>query len=468
MSLWGIAVRSIRQRGVASLLTIISMSLGVALIVAVLIVYGVIQESFRNAASGYNFIVGKKGSPLELVLNTVYFQGRPNEPLPWSYYKTFLPGGSRSDVVEVAVPYCLGDNYEGHRVVGTTPELFTAVEYAQGKKYQFAAGRNFGQAAALAAGEKLPEKKPTQVQADDDDTPMPHVHSTPPFFNEAVIGSQVARHTGLKVGESFKPAHGLDADPTLPPHEHDPVKIVGLLAPTGTPNDRAIFMNIEGFYLLDGHSKSGGHHHGGPLPEEDREVTAVLVRTKSDEEFAPMVPLLVKELNEGNEAQAVAPRAEISRLIDNIIGPILMLLLAVACLIVFVAGLGVVVSIYNSMNERRREIAVMRSLGAGRSTVLAVVLLESLLLALAGGLLGFVIGHGLPILAGPALLDYTGVDVGGLNFPTTEIRLAHGVLIVPLEVVLLPGLVLLSAVVGFFPALAAYRTDVSRALASSN
>jgi putative ABC transport system permease protein len=468
MSLWRIAFRSIQQRGIASLLTVVSMSLGVALIVAVLIVYGVINESFRNSANGYHLIVGKKGSPLELVLNTVYHQGKSNEPLPWTYYKQFLPGGELAGGVDKAVPYCLGDNYEGYRVVATTPDLFDSFEYDRGRKYEFESGRNFGREAALKAGEKMPERKPTVVLADeDDDQPEEHHHhASPPFFNEAVIGWQVARKTGLKVGDSFKPAHGVTNEPGMVPHEHDPVKIVGILKPTGTPNDRALFMNIEGFYLLDGHSKSGEHHHGGPLPEEDREVTAVLIRL--DESRMGEAMNLPRKINEGDSAQAVAPRQEITRLIDNIIGPILMLLLAVAVLIVVVAGVGVIVSIYNSMNERRREIAVMRSLGAGRATVLSIVLLESLLLSLAGGVLGFLIGHGLPLVAGPALLDYTGVYVSGLTFPMAEIRLAKGTLIFPLELVLLPGLVLLAALVGFFPALAAYRTDVSRALGSSN
>jgi putative ABC transport system permease protein len=214
MSLWRIAFRSIQQRGVASLLTIFSMGLGVALIVAVLIVYGVINESFRNSANGYQFIIGKKGSPLELVLNTVYHQGRSTEPLPWSFYKDFLPGGKYGQITQYAIPYCLGDSYEGHRVVATTPEMFTAFEYAPGRTYEFASGRNFGREAALAAGEKLPEKKPTMVLPDDDEeAPAHHHHVSPPFFNEAVIGWQVARKTGLKVGDSFKPAHGVTTDP---------------------------------------------------------------------------------------------------------------------------------------------------------------------------------------------------------------------------------------------------------------
>jgi putative ABC transport system permease protein len=482
MSLLGIALRSIRQRGVASVLTIISMSLGVALIVAVLIVYGVIKDSFDNSANGYHLIIGKKGSRLELVLNTVYHQGKSNEPLPWSFYKDFMPEGKYGSVVEQAVPYCLGDNYQGYRVVATTPGLFDHFEFAPGRKYEFDAGRNFGEAAALAAGEKPPEKpvkkrpdKPTMVLDDSDDVPQPHHHhdhSAPPFFNEAVIGWQVHRKTGLKAGDSFQPEHGLTAEGVGEAHVHDPIKIVGVLKPTGTPNDKALFMNIEGFYLLDGHAKTEKgeeqvhEHHDGPLPEEKREVTAILVKFYPD--TIADVQGLTRKINEGDAAMAVAPRSEITRLFDNIIGPVLTLLGVVAVVIVIVAGVGVVVSIYNSMIERRREIAVMRSLGAGRTTVLSIVLLESLLLSLAGGLLGFLIGHGLPALFGGMLLDFTGVDVGGLNFPTAEIRVFKGTLIFPVELVLLPGLVLLSALVGFFPALTAYRTDVSRALSASN
>jgi putative ABC transport system permease protein len=132
------------------------------------------------------------------------------------------------------------------------------------------------------------------------------------------------------------------------------------------------------------------------------------------------------------------------------------------------------VSIYNSMNERRKEIAVMRSLGASRFSIMAIVLLESLLLALAGGVCGFLLGHGLIAAAGPYLTGQTGVEIGFLQFPTFEIPLQEltfggltGSLVVPIELIILPGLVLLAGFVGYFPAVAAYRTDVSRALSNA-
>jgi putative ABC transport system permease protein len=467
MSLWKIALRSIEQRGTASVLTILSMALGVALVVVVLVVHGVVDQTFRQTAGGYEMIVGKKGSPLELVLNTVYHYGRSTEPLPWTVFKEFLPEGKYGGYVQSAVPYCLGDNYEGHRIVATTPGMFE-IEYAPGRKYTFAAGRNFGKEAALAAGEKMPERKPAVVLPDeDDDAAMEehhHHHAAPPFVNEAVVGALAARQTGLKVGDSFKPTHGVTTA-AEDGHEHDPVLVVGVLEPTGTPNDQAIFMNIEGFFLLDGHTKSGAHHHG-PVPEEDREVTAVLVKTKS---AMPMANIMVsKNINEGDVAMAVFPIAEVRRLLDNLIGPVSHLLLGVAAMIVIVAGIGIIVSIYNSMNERRKEIAVMRSLGASRSSIVAIVMLESLLLALAGGVCGFLLGHALIGLSGEFLLAKTGVEVGFLQFPTWEIPLASGAaIVVPVELILLPALVLLAGLVGYFPAVAAYRTDVSRALSNA-
>ena len=466
MSLMKIAIRSLQQRGVASALTMFSMALGVALMHTVLVVYGVWHQSLRNSANGYEMIVGKKGSSLQLVLNTVYHMGRSNEPLPWSFYKEFKEGGKYAAEVRFAIPYCMGDNFQGHRIVATTPELFDLLEYAPGRKYEFAAGRNFGREAALAAGETPPPRKLTMVLPDEDDETAAehehhHAHAAPPFFNEAVVGALVARQTGLVVGGEFEPTHGVSEGGDG--HKHDPVKVVGILKPTGTPNDQAIFMNLEGFYLLDGHSKSGGHHHGGPLPEEDREVTAVLVKGRT----FTSAPELARSINEGDLAMAAYPRQEIATLIDRLVGPMLILLLVLACLVVVVAGVGIIVGIYNSMNERRREIAVMRSLGARRNTVLAVVMLESLLLALGGGVLGFLLGHGLLAAAVPFILDRTGLEVGFWHFPTAEIRLTDGALVYPLELALLPGLVALAGLVGIFPAAAAYKTDVSRALGSA-
>jgi ABC-type lipoprotein release transport system permease subunit len=610
MSLFKIAWRSIQQRALASVMTGLSMALGVALVVAVLVFQGVIANSFSRAAEGYDIIIGAKGGRLELVLNTVFHLGQPIENVPWNFYKEFTregvtgsgKPGKYASVVDVAVPFCLGDNYKGYRVVGTTPDLFNKLGYgidAEGQPipYQFQAGKSFKQ----------------------DD-----------FFG-AVIGSVVARRTGLRVGDKFEPTHGVTTDEEMG-HKHDPFIVRGILAPNGTPNDRALFVNMEGFFLLEGHAKeheaekpgakhahdehdhkrgddhdhadhqhehdgdhkhddakktegskqaaevkseaksdeakadasadeaksdeaksdeaksdeaksdeaksdeaksdeaksdepksdepksdepksdepksdepksdepkseaasddscqgsesaqdhdhdhkpaAKGHdhahdhdhdhghdhshhghdhdhaHHHEPLPEDQREVTAILIRSNS-----PTVGLtLPRSINKGQIAQAVMPIGEIRKLFDGLIGNLQMILLVLAVLIVVVAGIGIMVSIYNSMSERRREIAIMRALGAGRGTVRSLILLESVILSVVGGAAGFLLGHGLIGLLSPFIAAQTGVPIGAFQF-------------VPYELILIPGLIVLAALAGYIPALSAYRTDVSRALSAT-
>ena len=473
MNLLKIAWRSVQRRWLASVLTMLSMALGVLLVVAVLLITGIVEDSFRNNSSlGYNMIVGAKGGKLQLVLNTVYYLSSPVENVPYSFYEEFLPADKRSQggegvftqLTEFAIPLCLGDYYEGFRVVGTTPDMFDDFVYdpQNGRKYEFASGRNF--------------KTWTAEHG----------------YFEAVIGAKIARDTGLKVGDTFSPTHGPEGD------EHDAFFVVGILKTSGTPNDRAAFVNIEGFYLLDSHAKPipegvqvDRNVPGVPLPpkEDDgtskldesrrtmlplplaqREVTAMLVRTVS-----PLVSRgMQNTINEGPFGQAVMPVAEIYSLFRTIVTPIKSVFLLITIMICIVSGVSILVSIYNSMNDRRHEIAVMRALGAGRRTVMSIVLLESVLLALIGGVLGWVSGH-LMIggLASPFVEDRTGVTIGIFDLaPVIKpfANLGDSPIMdwgISSELLLIPGLMLLAILVGFMPALAAYRTDVAEALSNS-
>ena len=201
------------------------------------------------------------------------------------------------------------------------------------------------------------------------------------------------------------------------------------------------------------------HTHGlKPLPNNMREVTALLVLTKSPVAGAPrelFVQGMIKDINKDFVAQAVAPIGEITRLFDTLVGPLTYLLFGLAVLIVVVSGMGIMVSIYNSMSERRHEIAVMRALGAHRGKVMAIVLAESILLALSGGLCGWLLGHTLLAVLSPWIEGTTGVTVGFLQFAPQY------------ELILIPGLIALASLVGFLPALSAYRTDVARALTAT-
>lgn len=439
MSFWKIAWRNIEQRALASSLTGLSMALGVALMILVIVIHGVTVEQFENDAQGYHLIVGgSKGGDLQLVMTTVFHLGRPLYPIPWSYYEKFTEG-EFAPYTEAAIPYCLGDSFHSgdqqFRVVATTPELFEKIAYGVNsdgseKRYTFQAGENF--------------------KAEN--------------FFDAVIGSTVARQAGLGVGDTFQPTHGISASGD----KHTEFKIVGVLAPTGTANDRALFANLEGFFLLEGHAllpegetaaATHEHHdhadHEGeviePLPEDQREVTSILVLCK--EQFGTEAMVLDKMINKGRDrtAQAVAPASVVSRLLESIIGPVRVILMVLTILIIIVAGISILVSIYNSMSERKHDIAVMRALGASRTSVMGIILVESILLSLLGGIAGVLLGHVALGLAGPIVEARTGIALKFWQFNWQE-----GLLI--------PALVLFASLVGFLPALTAYRTDVGKTL----
>jgi putative ABC transport system permease protein len=531
MPFWKIAWRNMQQRGLASALTALSMALGVAVMIVVILVYAVTVRQFEQNAQGYHLIVGGKGGSLQLVLSTVYHVGQPLYPIPYTYYQKFLPGGEFGEMTSVAIPQCLGDSYEApdgtlFRVIGTTPDLFEKIEYGRESdgtplRYEFEeGGRNLRDAGNLS-GEAFHQAA-----------------------FEAVVGSIVAAQSGLTLGDEVEPTHGIGSEG----HKHEGFEVVGILKPTGTANVRAVFINIEGFYLLEGHAlaeekehgsgkkahsheqpagtkaddhadhehhaKAGskanehaghehstehkadehaksahaekegsahehddhqhaadkhsgeahadhqhddhGHHHHHhatePLPIDQREVTSILVLCKNN--LVPRQLDLLINKGEDRIAQAVAPTREVTMLLNSIVGPLRIVLLVLTVLVVIVAGISILVSIYNSMSERSHDIAVMRALGASRNAVMAIILVESLLLALGGGLIGVLLGHGAIGLASSYVVERTGISLGLFEFDWQEL-------------VLIPGLILLAALVGFLPAVAAYRTDVAKSLAGS-
>jgi putative ABC transport system permease protein len=494
MGLWKIAWRSIEQRGLASALTTLSMALGVMLVVAVLLLYGIISTQFHNNLSlGYGIIVGpNKGGKLQLTLNTVYYLSEPMGIIPYSYYLEFkdqeersrFPGAEPRDgkfagYTDLAIPVCLGDYLGRFRVVGTTPDMFDKLKYgaAGDRDYEFAQGRNF------------------------------QTHSAENGYFEAVLGSMVAKEEGLRVGDEISPSHGVPGG-----HQHARMfKVVGVLRPTGTPNDRAAFINIEGFYLMEDHAtpleeyEMGQPEEGGerrvdsgepeeseekkaesapkqsreskealkqksppPLPLNERAVSGILVDTISPRVNAA----LVQQIDRGRTAQAVLPVREIFNLFDNIVGPIQAVLLVLTVMICIVSGLSILVSIYNSMSDRRHEIAVIRALGASRGTVFTIVLIEAIFLALGGAVLGFVAGHGLIAAGSGVIEEKTGVEIGFFDFapPMEDVELWAGgpALTIPFstEIWVLPALIVLAVIVGFWPAVEAYRTDVAKSLHS--
>ncbi len=448
MNLLSIAMKSIRQRILASSLTALSVALGVMLMVAVLVIYGIVGEIFSQRSIGYDLIVGAKGGPLQLVLSAIYRVQPPIENLPYLYYKEL----AEDERIDEAVPLAFGDVTEegAFPIVGTVSRYFE-LEYAPGRKFMLQ-GRGMGKSF------------------------------------DAIIGDEVRRKNGWDIGSKFKLVHGgIETG-----HVHDEeFEVVGVLKRTGTANDRTAFVNLKGFYMVEGHDKppeealeqlrlffpdderiqnlkpsdiadshdhghdhSGGEHHDHGIADELKEVTAVLLIMAGDDhgDRAFRALMLTNELDQGNRAMAVNPIVPMTELMRNVVGNVRTALVVMTGLIIVVSGISIFVSIYNSMSDRRREIAIMRALGARRSTVFSIIVAESLLLCVGGGVLGLLLGHGLVFLSAPIVEARTGLLVDPLAFE-------------PVELVLFPALITLAGLIGFIPAMTAYRTDVARTLA---
>lgn len=450
MNLLTVAWKSVRQRGLASSLTAFSVALGVMLMIAVLVIYGMLNRVFTQQSTGYDLIIGPKGSDLQLVLSSVYYVQPPIENLPYRFYRDEV---LKSGYVETAIPIALGDKTEIglFPIVGTIPDFFS-LDATPGRPYRV--------------------RKPGRFIEDDFD---------------AVIGQRVAEQNGWGIGTKLKLQHG-----GAEGHVHDEeFTVTGVLAPTGTASDRAVFIHLEGFYQIQGHDKPlgeaikrereffgepplsdaelaamvkkieksqhhhhdhghGGHdhgHHHHAVLDLQKEVTSILVNAKT-----PIAAVMYGgEMKKGFKAMAVNPVQPMQRLFNDILGNVKAVLLLLTGLIIVVSGVGIFVSIYNSMSDRRREIGIMRALGAQRRTVFSIILLESLLLCVGGGLLGFLLGHGLVLIAAPIVEAQTGLVLDPFAVD-------------PMELVLLPALLGMAVLVGFVPGLTAYRTDVADAL----
>ncbi|HMS65696.1 MAG TPA: ABC transporter permease [Ignavibacteria bacterium] len=419
MSIFRIVIKNIKQRSLSSLLTILSVMLGVGLVVSILILKQESEQAFNQTATGYELIVGPKGSSLQLTLSTIYQIGSPVQNMPLSVYE-LLKNDKR---VKLAIPYVMGDNYNGFRLIGTVPEIFTHFEYKKGANFKLKEGS---------------------------------------FFSkdfEAVIGYETAEKTGLKIGSTFMGSHGIESYEGSEVHEEFNFKVTGILEKTFTPADKIIFTSMNSIWSIHhrespqgADSISEGHDHKSELSQENSEltITAVLLKLKNPVYF----DLVRRQINdnkyEGINAQAVLPIFEIKQLFD-IIGNINSILLVIAYLVIFVAVISILVSIYNSMNDRKRDIAIMRSLGAGKFTVLKIIILEGIFISTAGAFLGIITGHAVIFLLKNKISELAGIEISGMTFSNAEIYL-------------FAGTILLGAFVSVLPALKAYRNDVAKNL----
>jgi putative ABC transport system permease protein len=406
--------KSLAQHKLSTAVTVISLALAAGLVMSVFCIKNETYDAFTGGPIGFDAVLGARGSQLQLVLNTVFHLETSPGNIPWEMYEAV----KRDPNVVLAVPYAVGDNYRGFRIVGTEGQLFTDVEYRKGEKFRvLPGGRIFD-----------------------------------PGSREAVLGSYAASKTGLRVGSKFNPFHGLVFDESM--RHAEEYAVVGILEPTNTPSDRVIWIPIGEFYHTSGHVLRGAGETyepraGEEIPDKHKEVSAVMLKLKT-----PQAGFLLDQTinRQGRVATLAWPIGKVMAELFGKIGWVNNILTLVAYLVVAVATGSILASIYNTMNERRREFAILRALGAGRSTVFSAIVLESAAIAALGALAGYLIYA--VILNGAAVIirAETGVVLDVMRF--------HWVLVITPVVMVLVG-----ALAGIIPAVKAYSTDVAAGLA---
>lgn len=413
--IWMMVRRSLRHHAVSTSITVLSTALACGLVLSVYMLSVQSKRAFIGGSAGFDAVVGAKGSQLQLVMNAVFHMDVSPGNIPYTRY---LELKARPDV-DLAIPYAVGDNLKGYRIVGTTEEIFTDFEYRKGEPFKFeAGGRPFN-----------PENK------------------------EAVIGSVVAKALGLEINSKFQPYHGLVEMKNQQPHK-DVYNVVGILEPTNTPSDKVIWIPIEGIYRMEGHYLRGTGEKleaqaGEEIPDDWKEVSAVMLKLKGGFNTAKRLDEVINKRS--TWGSVAAPIETQIAVLFNKIGWMNDVLRAVAKLVVVVAASSILASLYNTMNERRREFAILRSLGARRSTVFSAILLESGAIATLGALLGF----GAYIIIQQVASHYIRITTGVVIDPFAWDPVLWKA---PLSII---GLGVLS---GVLPAIKAYSTDVAQNL----
>jgi putative ABC transport system permease protein len=413
MSDLAIVLRSLQTRLFQTLVTAATVAIGVGLLLTLLSMRESGRDVFKRGSGNVDLLVTAEPGSLVSVLNGLFYAGAPANPIPWSRFVEIRDGYPW----QWAIPMQQGDNYRGYPVLATTSDFLTRYEPEPGVPWRMAEGRVFES----------------------------------PF--EVVVGAEVARATRLGLGDRLTVTHGSGGSREDHGHSHDEYDytVVGILEPSGSAHDRALFSDLDSSWVLhafDRHEREGRHVHVGvdDLEEVDRAITGILLKVPSRGGTSAALPQQFVRLQ--REGFTVAqPAQEIGRLLA-IVGNIDGLLVAMAIAVLLASGVGIMLALYSSMDLRRRQVAILRVLGASAGRVFSIVLTESALIGLGGALLGVGLAA-----AGSAIVASTLVERLGLVVPwSLDARLA-------LIVVL--GTTLLASLAGLLPAMLAYRTHVA-------
>jgi putative ABC transport system permease protein len=407
-----LAFKSLRNRRFTAALTILSIALAVFLLLGVERIRHESRESFAATVSGTDLLVGARSSPVHLLLSAVFHIGNATSNLRWDSYKAIA---SRPEVAWT-IPLSLGDSHRGYRVLGTTADYYEHLRYGRDRRLQMAQGR-------------LPDGK-----------------------HDAVIGADVSDTLHYRPGDSIVVAHGA-GDVSFSLHEQHPFKVTGVLARTGTPVDRTVHVSLQGLDVM--HEDAAADSESDPLlaamqgdsasGAEPRAITAFLVGLKSRSAVLGM-QRAVNEY-EREPLTAVMPGVALQE-VWEITGAVEKTLFAVSTLVVVVGLGGMLVALLTSLSERRREMAVLRSVGARPSQIFGLILGEAVFLTLLGIVFGVMALYAGLITGQPWLESRLGLFIV-VGWPTAY------------EVALMGLVALAGGLIGLVPAWRIYRYSLA-------
>ena len=407
-----LALQSLANRWLTALLTVLAIAFSVMLLLGVEKVRTGARQSFADTISGTDLIVGGRTGGLQLLLYSVFRIGNATNNITWASYQDLA---QRPEVAWI-VPLSLGDSHRGFRVLGTTPGYFKHYKYRGGQTLKLKDGQIF------------------------DD------------IFDAVIGADVAAALGYKTGDRIVIAHGLGTV-SFVEHEDKPFRVSGILEKTGTPVDRTVHVSLAAIEAIHIDWQSGAQDYENPVSADDvrkmqlepKAITAALVGLNSKLETFKMQRFVNEYPQE--PLTAIIPGAALQEL-WGLVGVAETALSAVSIMVVVTALLGMVTMILTTLNERRREMAILRACGARPSTVLGLLAMEGGLLTLAGVLLGVVF-----LYAGMITLQPVIDRMYGLQLAITPPKWN--------EWMTLGGIVLAGFLAALLPALRAYRMSLA-------
>lgn len=413
MSPLKISWKSLWSKPLSAALNIMLIAFGTGILTILLLASTQISEKLENNSKDIDLIVGAKGSPLQLVLSSIYYIDFPTGNIPLKAAMEL----ARSPFVKRAVPLALGDNYNGTRIVGTDTNFVSLykLKVAQGKFWQ----KDF----------------------------------------ETTIGASVAKSQSLKIGDTFYGAHGLTGSTDV--HKSHQYTVSGILEPQGNATDNLILTNIASVWKMhdehEDHDHADGSHHDHDAQhqhkevekaDESRELTSLLIQYRSPMSVA-MFPQMV---NQTTNMQAASPAQESTRLF-SLIGVGVDTLQWFAVLIMLIAAISVFVNLYNSLKERNYDLAIMRTLGASRTKLFIIVISEGIMLTLAGTVIGITLGH-------------LALEFIGRNQESSQAQLSGFVLLSD-EIYLFVAGLAIGIFAAIIPAIQAYRSNISKILSKN-